>query len=895
MASPGDDEVILEEGYMTEGSISSESEGSGADCASRIRFKPIKDIWPTEEIIAGLRKLPGGGEAADLTCSGKAESLIKYSGSVLWSCWLGRPILLQKLLAAGLSPHITDGTGRTGMHLAALVGNSECLQILLRKGVNVNQWDKEQRVTPLHCAASAKSLQCIRILLVNGADANAGINKRSPLHYAVQSDSPECVQELLNGGACPDTPQVYTETPLHVAASGGFTTCLQLLLKHGADARAKLGVARTTALHMAAEEGHTDCVGVLLDKGALIDAPNSKNQTSLHLASKAQASDTLELLICRGASTQAYDADGRTPLHGALGRASRSSDCVRILLAAGADANQPDNFGYTPMHLAALNEFSSCVCLLLDHGGDVTLRTKGGQTVLSFIVRRTPEVIPKYLSKFDDAIKVADHEIGDVDCELKLDFRPLVPAVSRGEAALLLAFIEVGRRDVLKHPLCETFLYLKWRRIRKFFLASLTYHIIFVILYSIYIIGVFIRNCPSIRSKSKCGVPLHIEIVGYLLICLNFMLLGKEIFQMLHDFIGYIKRWENWLQLLIILSLFLCAMPGSERDVREDVHDWQHHIAAISIFLAWLELMIIVGRFPMFGLYVQMFTTVAVNFSKFLMAYSCLLIAFGLSFGVLFANYPSFNNVVLGLLKTVIMMSGELEFEDMFYNNVKLLYPVTTHILFLAFVLLVTVILTNLLVGLAVSDIQALQESAGLDRLVRQAELVARLESMLFSPLLHCAPPRVLAMMLKSALLLASRYRWALCIRPNDPREKRIPKELISSVYKLVASKKEQPKHPKNNKYNLEISSHRLSSINAMNIGRYQSNVKKPSTIRPRTISDLTNINKPNIIKPLFAEMKHPLLESETKNIANKLDELSLKLEQLYNMVEGIQQKQTKK
>lgn len=124
-----------------------------------------------------------------------------------------------------------------------------------------------------------------------------------------------------------------------------------------------------------------------------------------------------------------------------------------------------------------------------DHGGDVTLRTKGGQTVLSFIVRRTPEVIPKYLSKFDDAIKVADHEIGDVDCELKLDFRPLVPAVSRGEAALLLAFIEVGRRDVLKHPLCETFLYLKWRRIRKFFLASLTYHIIFVILYSIYIIG----------------------------------------------------------------------------------------------------------------------------------------------------------------------------------------------------------------------------------------------------------------------------------------------------------------------------------------------------------------------------------------------------------------------
>lgn len=133
----------------------------------------------------------------------------------------------------------------------------------------------------------------------------------------------------------------------------------------------------------------------------------------------------------------------------------------------------------------------------------MTLRTKGGHSVLSFIVRRTPEVIPKYLRKFDDAIKVIDHEIGDVDCELKLDFRPLVPAVERGEAALLLTFIEVGRRDVLKHPLCETFLYLKWRKIRKFFLASLIYHITFVLLYSTYIIG----------TSEHCRIPLeHFKI-----------------------------------------------------------------------------------------------------------------------------------------------------------------------------------------------------------------------------------------------------------------------------------------------------------------------------------------------------------------------------------------------
>lgn len=49
------------------------------------------------------------------------------------------------------------------MHLAALIGCGECLQILLQNGANVNQWDKEKRVTPLHCAASAKSLECVRV------------------------------------------------------------------------------------------------------------------------------------------------------------------------------------------------------------------------------------------------------------------------------------------------------------------------------------------------------------------------------------------------------------------------------------------------------------------------------------------------------------------------------------------------------------------------------------------------------------------------------------------------------------------------------------------------------------------------------------------------------------
>lgn len=708
---------------------------------------------------------------------------------------------------SGSMPNATNensNCSRTPLHLASCASAADCVHILLVHGAPVQVWDSYHRATPLHCAASVSDLISVRLLLKAGADVNAGLAGRSALHYAVQSTAIECVRELLKAGANPNTPQVYTETPLHVAAAMGSAVCVRLLLEHGANVQVQFGSRKITALHLAAEDESAECSKLLLDAGAEINAQNNRLQTPLHIAALSQSGETLELLLQRGADPNAEDADGRTPLHSAIVKIYRSCECVRLLLDAGANVNKPDAFGYTPLHIAALNEISNCVYLLLTYGGDVTARTNGGVSALSFIVRRTPDILPRIMSQLDASIKLHDHEIGDVDCELKLDFRILVPSVERGESGLLLTLIEVGQRHILKHPLCETFLFLKWKRIRKFFLLSLFFHTIFVLLYSGYMVGVFLRNCPMAVSnetqssdKDTCGILMVVKVTGYMLLAFNLLLIAKELFQMAHSWVSYVSHWENWLQWLIIISVFPCVLHHhSADDISQDVLTWQHHVAAIGIFLTWIELMMLVGRFPIFGLYVQMFTTVAINFAKFLLAYSCLLVAFSLSFGVLFPNYKSFRNVVWGLMKTVVMMSGELEFEDIFYaTETPVLYPITAHLIFLAFVLLVTVILTNLMVGLAVNDIQGLQQSAGLDRLVRQAELVAHLESMLFSRLLHCLPNKLLTLCHRSALITISPYHRTLYIRPNDPRESRIPRELVKNAYHLVADRKEKTRH----------------------------------------------------------------------------------------------------
>lgn len=226
----------------------------------------------------------------------------------------------------------------------------------------------------------------------------------------------------------------------------------------------------------------------------------------------------------------------------------------------------------------------------------------------------------------------------------------------------------------------------------------------------------------------------------------------------------------------------------------------------------------------------------AANFAKFLMAYCCLLVAFSLSFGVLFTNYPSFR-VSWTMLKTISMMAGELEMEDIFYDDTKILYPVTAHAMFLAFVLLVTVILTNLLVGLAVSDIQGLQASAGLDRLSRQAELVARLESLFFSRLLRHAPQKLILMCQRSALLRTSRSRLQFCVRPNDPRDQRLPKEIVVEIYRLVAERRDRNQSLKRRRreHNLSYLSRATgSSSTAGGASAYASGISSEVALRQR-------------------------------------------------------------
>nr|KAG5685635.1 hypothetical protein BaRGS_027136 [Batillaria attramentaria] len=84
------------------------------------------------------------------------------------------------------------------------------------------------------------------------------------------------------------------------------------------------------------------------------------------------------------------------------------------------------------------------------------------------------------------------------------------------------------------------------------------------------------------------------------------------------------------------------------------------------------------------------------------------------------------------------MMIGELDFDNIFNDSSNPpAFPVLAYVLFVFFLIIMSILIMNLLVGLAVGDIQAVQNKATLTRLETEVELILDVE--LFTPrfLLH--------------------------------------------------------------------------------------------------------------------------------------------------------------
>lgn len=193
------------------------------------------------------------------------------------------------------------------------------------------------------------------------------------------------------------------------------------------------------------------------------------------------------------------------------------------------------------------------------------------------------------------------------------------------------------------------------------------------------------------------------------------------------------------------------------------------------------------GQLPMFGDYVAMYQKVLTEFLKLLLAYICLLLGFTICFCVVFPNEEMFSNPLMGFISTLSMMVGELNLNILINDPTKddppLIFELSSQIIFILFLMFVTIILMNLLVGIAVHDIQGLRKTAGLSKLVRQTKLILFVEMGMFSAWL---PKCLHKYVYRTALVSPEAGKVILSVKPLNPREKRLPTDIMMAAYELA-------------------------------------------------------------------------------------------------------------
>lgn len=142
-------------------------------------------------------------------------------------------------------------------------------------------------MTPVMLAASLGKSEHIVVLVNNGADPNKkGSSNRTALQYAAAYNHIDAAKRLIEAGADLDGADNSGLTPLIMAADRGYTELGKVLVAAGANVNAQMKPKGYTALMDAAESNNLDFVLILIGKEVDPFLKDKYGRTALDLAKK---------------------------------------------------------------------------------------------------------------------------------------------------------------------------------------------------------------------------------------------------------------------------------------------------------------------------------------------------------------------------------------------------------------------------------------------------------------------------------------------------------------------------------------------------------------------------------------------------------------------------------
>ena len=285
------------------------------------------------------------------------------------------------LIECGANVAVNDEDGYTALHHAC---NSHYLKCLIQSGADVNPLNAVTFLTE-HGANMA----------LKDSDGYIALHHASYSHY-----SHEILKCLIQSGADVNACTKTKSTPLMMACKCGLLNAVTFLTEHGANMGLKDSDGYTALHHTCNSHSHHSItlLSYLIENGADINDCTNDDYTPLMVAAQKGDINAVTSLVECGANVHHRDRDGRTALHFAIYYISPASivEVSSSLVKYGAT---PTICNETLQMLGRCDGHENVVAFLIEHGADLDLQDKDGDTALYYAASSSlPEIVKTFLN-----------------------------------------------------------------------------------------------------------------------------------------------------------------------------------------------------------------------------------------------------------------------------------------------------------------------------------------------------------------------------------------------------------------------------------------------------------------------------------------------------------------
>ncbi|XP_038064294.1 transient receptor potential cation channel subfamily A member 1-like isoform X2 [Patiria miniata] len=719
--------------------------------------------------------------------------------------------MVQLLLDKGANINAREKDDFTPLLCACWRGHGEIVNLLIRRGANLRLHDHEQK-TCLHWSVEMGHVEIVKSLFEAGGPLMLGFQDRTDqtvLHYAAEIANVELLNLLLDKGAKADTRDIDEKTPLHIASQFGHLACVEILLKHCPNLLNADDVDGMTPLLLASHNGHPNIVRFLLDTGADIASKNDEWRTALALAVSRNHVSNVSVLIEHNADINAVDRQKNTPLH--LACNAGHHPVAQLLLAAGADVTYCNTVGLYPLDLAIQRQHTGIAkAILTSRNWESALsnHSDDGVPPMKKLIKDMPDAA---LLVLDHCVKKSHSDPHHPDLEITYDYSYIDSGPDNhlskasnvsGENKRFFGvetMVKYKREKLLSHELSQSILSRKWSTF-----AGVIYMLDFL-LYLIYL-GCMVHYTSSsqlITSESQLDSKGCVEVQpndtayiyneegvvirvadpwlwvtqsGIQIYCL--LLLLVKLVHILQMRFAFFLDVTNYVVVTLCASSLVFVYPPFYPPCA-----LQWNSGAIANFLAGIHFILYIQPIKYFGIYVGMFLTTSKSLLRAMTVYVFFFFAFGMGFFICLSRLDAFRTPGDALLTTLVMTLGEISKADIFDGGVSLVpFQNCSYFLFLLFLFMMPMVLTNLTIGIAVGDIKAIFKSAYLKQQQIVIDLILGYETKL---------PRFLQRRI---------YKSKVTVKPNKQTKetwKKLKRFLFGNAYSTFFTKDQGSKASK--------------------------------------------------------------------------------------------------